>query len=132
MSVNPKGKSSLWYGYLTAGERSSPVLRDSRLETGNPKTVYMFNLKRDEIIEYALEVVEKKLRELKPGESGKVAELDAGYKKARRSFKARGDRKSVAVLETAISTPRKQASDNYDRDEDSEGDEDLWLESGEG
>jgi hypothetical protein len=61
-----------------AGERSSPVLRDRRMETGNKKAIYIFNLKRGEIIEYALEIVEQKLRELKADESGYINELEAG------------------------------------------------------
>lgn len=60
------------------------MLRDRRMETGNKKTIYIFNLKRGEIIEYALEIVEQKLRELKADESGYINELEAGYKKARR------------------------------------------------
>jgi hypothetical protein len=83
-------KARFWYGYLKAGTRSSPVLRDPRLDTGNSRTLYMFNLVRGEILEYAREIVEKKMRELKPSESEFVAELDIGYKKARRNFKGRG------------------------------------------
>ncbi|MGB5306048.1 MAG: hypothetical protein WBO57_07380, partial [Gammaproteobacteria bacterium] len=90
MAKSSKSKASVWYGYLKAGDRSSPVLRDIRLDTANPVTIYMYNLVRGEIIEYAREIVEKKLRELKPAETKYIAELDAGYKKARRSFKGRG------------------------------------------
>ena len=39
------------------------------MDTGNPKTLYLFNLIRGEILEYAREIVEDKLRELKPAES---------------------------------------------------------------
>ena len=127
MARTSKGKSAFWYGYLTAGERSSPVLRDSRMETGNPKTIYMFNLKRGEIIEYALEIVEKKLRDLKPDESGYIGELDAGYKKARRSFKGRVTGKR-SVMDDTIATLR-QAADSSNDDDISEDDSDMWLES---
>ena len=89
MANAAKSKASLWYGYLNAGARSSPVLRDTRMDTGNPKTLYLFNLVRGEILEYAREIVDKKLRELKPAESEFIAELDTGYKKARRIFKGR-------------------------------------------
>jgi hypothetical protein len=102
-----KGRSSCWYGYLMAGDRSSPVLRDSRLETGNPRTVYLFNLGRGEIIEYAREIVEKKLRELKSNESDRIAELDAGYRKARRSFRTRGERNSIDTHEATDTSPRQ-------------------------
>jgi len=61
--------------------------RQSRLDTGNTKTLYLFNLVRSEILEYSREIFEKKLRELKPAGSGFVAGLDPGYKKARLNFK---------------------------------------------
>jgi hypothetical protein len=109
MAKTSKDKSSYWCGYLVAGERGSPVLRDSLLVTGNPKTIYIFNLKRGEIIEYASEIVEKKLRDLKTNESEYIAELDAAYKKARRSFKGRGNRKSSSTV--AAIRPRHKASD---------------------
>ena len=89
MAKTSKSNDSLWHGYLNAGDRSSPVLRDTRLDTGNPKTLYLFNLARGEILEYACEIVERKLRDLKPAESGLIAELNAAYKKARRNFKGR-------------------------------------------
>jgi len=62
MAISSKSKASLWYGYLNAGARSSPVLRDERLVTGNPKTLYLFNLVRSEILKYVHEIVEKILR----------------------------------------------------------------------
>ena len=30
-----------WYGFLDAGSKSSPVLVDGRLDTGNPKTQFI-------------------------------------------------------------------------------------------
>lgn len=127
MATNPKGRSSVWYGYLKAGERSSPVLRDNRLETGNPKTIYLYNLKRGEIIEYVLEIVEKKLRELKPAESKCIGELDAGYKKARRGFKGKGT-VGRGVADARIEQLRKRA--DYGDDDSGGDDSDLWLEFG--
>ena len=107
MASSRKSKSSIWYGYLSAGTRSSPVLRDERLETGNPRTFYLFNLERGVILEYAREVVEKKLRELKPAESGFIEELDAGYKKARRNFKGRGKTIRITSGRAATSSPEE-------------------------
>lgn len=128
MTSVSKGKSSYWYGYLLAGERSSPVLRDDNLETGNRKTVYLFNLGRGEIIEYALEIVAGKLRELKPDESGWIAELDSGYKKARRSFRERGGRERPAVPDGVVALPQRNAGHHDDADE-GDTDPDFWLES---
>jgi hypothetical protein len=108
MAKATKGKASFWYGYLNAGTRSSPVLQDARLNTSNTKTLYLFNLVRGEILEYAREIVEKKLRELKPADSGFIADLDAGYKKARRNFKSHFasvsniTKRSVAVFKEIV------------------------------
>jgi hypothetical protein len=122
-----KSKASLWYGYLNAGARSSPVLRDQRLDTGNPKTIYLFNLVRGQILEYALEIVEKKLRELKPAESGFIAELGSGYKKVRRNFKDRG-----AHLRTITRHTSSVSEERIERTEDSEiivDDSDVWMDA---
>ena len=113
MANASKSKASLWYGYLNAGARSSPVLRDARLDTGNPKTLYLFNLVRGEILEYAREIVEQKLRELKPAESGFVADLDAGYKKARRNFK--GHSASISnITKRSVAVFKEKVDDYYD------------------
>lgn len=87
MSENP-----LWFGYIEAGEKSSPVVIDKRLNTGDPKTVYVFNLKRNQILEYKREIAEPKLRELKGEEQGLVSELEAAFSQARRGFKPRAAR----------------------------------------
>ena len=127
MARNSKGKSSCWYGYLMASKRSSPVLRDSRLETGNPKTIYLFNLKRGEIIEYALEVVEKKLRDLRADESSFIQELVDGYDKARSGFSGRGSRKrsySEATIISLYEVANEDDDDAFDGDDSAD-----WLDS---
>ncbi|MBI5463114.1 MAG: hypothetical protein HY941_13090 [Gammaproteobacteria bacterium] len=86
MSGSSKQKGPLWYGYLEAGDKSSPVVRDERLDTGNGKTLFLFNLARRQILEYTREIVEPKLRELKSGEA-KLDELNSAYGEARRNFK---------------------------------------------
>lgn len=84
------GDNTLWYGYLEAGERSSPVVMDNRLNTGDPTTVYLFNLQRGEIIEHKRAIAEPKLRELKGKEQEVLAELKSAYRKARNGFTPRG------------------------------------------
>jgi len=64
MSGSSKSKRGLWFGCLEAGNSSSPVIRDQHLETGNVKTLYIFNLARGRILEYQREIVEPKLRDL--------------------------------------------------------------------
>ena len=53
-----KRKTPLWLGYLEAGKSASPVVRDSSLDTGNPATIYLFNLMRGRILEYRKDIVE--------------------------------------------------------------------------
>lgn len=86
--------NNLWYGYLEAGIKSSPVLSDRRLNTGDPKTIYLFNLNRNEILEYKREIIEPKLRELTEQEQALCAELKSAFNKARSGFIPRGGRSS--------------------------------------
>ncbi len=81
-----------WFGYLEAGPKSAPVLMDERLatSTGNPATRYLYNLARDQILEYKWEVVQPKLRPLKPEEQELAERLKAGYEEARKAFSPRG------------------------------------------
>ena len=127
MANASKSKASLWFGHLNAGARSSPVLRDARLDTGNPKTLYLFNLVRGEILEYAREIVEQKLRELKPAESGFVADLDSGYKKARRNFK--GHSASISNITKRTVAVFKEKVDDYDDSETGIDDIDLFMDA---
>jgi hypothetical protein len=78
-------KNDIWYGFLRAGEHSSPVVRDATLETKSQKTIYLYNHARGKFLEYAREVVEPKLRELKPKDVA-LKELDSAFKAARKNF----------------------------------------------
>jgi hypothetical protein len=104
-----------WCGYLEAGEKSAAVLIDPELDTGNPATLYMFNLSRREILEYKRSVVEAKLRRLRPAESGLVTELKAAYAQARRSFKPAADRRGPVAGGT---TPRSEKREEGEEEED--------------
>ncbi len=84
-------KDSLWFGYLDAGSKSTPVVLDNSLNTANPKTLYVYNAARREILEYNREIVQPKLRDLKPGEA-RPEELKAGFTEALRGFRPRGAR----------------------------------------
>jgi hypothetical protein len=86
-------KHSIWCGYLEAGQKSSAVVRDDQLDTGNPDTIYLFNMARNEIIPYNRAIVEPKLRELTAAEGEEIgAELRAAYLRARKQFKVRTER----------------------------------------
>lgn len=112
-------KNAFWYGYLEAGTKSSAVLRDPSLESGSKKTLLLFNLARDEIIEYTREIVEPKLRELASSESDLVNALEGAYGSARQRFK--GSRKAIADIPEKGSA--KRASNDSDSDDDGEFDD---------
>lgn len=84
-------KNFIWCGYLEAGDKSTPVVVDQRLETSNPETMYLFNFKRNEILTYNRGIVEAKLRELRDDEADVVQDLKNAYTKARRGFKIRSE-----------------------------------------
>lgn len=84
------GENTSWFGFLEAGDKSTPVVIDSRLNTGDATTVYVYNHKRGEIIEYKRAIAEAKLRELKADEQELLAELRNGFRKARNGFTPRG------------------------------------------
>lgn len=134
MSGTSKNKGNLWYGYLEVGEKSSPVIRDDRLDTGNAKTLFLFNLVRGQILEYTREIVEPKLRELKPSEAGKIAELNAAYGEARRNLQHHNVR--PLNIPDHAEPPKPAKGKSKDKDEDGFGDfavtsddEDVWVDS---
>ena len=73
-------------------QKNTAVLRDPRLNTGNPQTVCLFNPARGKIPEYNRTIVEPKLRELTAKEKTIVATLKAGFAEARREFRPRAAR----------------------------------------
>ncbi len=82
-------KKGVWLGMLEAGKRSSPVARDESLDTGNPATVYLFNLAKGRVLEYRRDIVEPKLRELTEEESAIGKELKGAFESSRERFTPR-------------------------------------------
>jgi len=39
-------RNTLWFGYLEAGEKGTPVVRDTSMDTGTSATVYLFNQRK--------------------------------------------------------------------------------------
>ena len=116
--------NELWYGYLDAGDKSSPVVIDPKLDTGNPKTVYMYNFNSKKITEYKREIAEPKLRALSDKENGMVKDLKSAYDSARKDFTPRNTR-SPATPATAVSAAGAKASsrNKVDTNEDNSMDE---------
>jgi hypothetical protein len=84
-----KKKTKLWFGFLEAGVKGSPVVRDEALVTGNPATVYLFNFMKGRILEYRRDIVEVKLRELETEELAMIPEMGAAYTDVRQTFQPR-------------------------------------------
>ena len=75
----------IWYGVLEAGEKTSPVVRDASLVAGDAKRAWLYNHVKNKFVEYSLEIVAPKLRDLADGDLS-VDELDMAFKAAREEF----------------------------------------------
>jgi len=126
------GNRQFWCGYLEAGEKSSPVLHDNRLDTGNPDTIYLFNLKRNEVLEYKRAIIEPKLRELGTPEEALEKALKASYLDARSRFAPRSGKEVIAPARekpTLLSAYEEESALPLMEDLDDELlDEGEWLE----
>lgn len=89
-------RSSFWFGYLEAGEKGSPVVRDDSMDMGTPSTVYLFNRKKGRILEYRRAICEPKLRELRDDEIEMVASIQKAFEKARDGFTPRATRRPAS------------------------------------
>jgi hypothetical protein len=108
-------KTPLWLGFLDAGKSSSPVVRDSSLDTGNPATIYLFNLARGSILEYRKDIVEQKLRELTTDESSQAKELESAFQQAKAGFTPRRRR------HLSSARPRRPEPEEPELDTDDSG-----------
>lgn len=104
MSENP-----IWFGYLEAGAKSTPVVLDQRLNTGKPDTVYLFNLARNSFLEYKREIVDAKLRELQDGEAD-LGTLKSAFNDARKEFRPRVSR-AQTVAERGSATSQSSSDE---------------------
>ena len=104
-----KNKKKIWFGFLEAGARSSPVVRDESLDTGRSTTIYLFNFMKGRIIEYQRDIVEAKLRDLTIEESAMLSELESEYLKAKETFipRAQGGPKKLVM-------PRHREKNDWD------------------
>ena len=125
-------QSTLWFGYLEAGKKGSLVVRDETLDTGTPSTIYLFNQKKGRILEYRKDIVESKLRELKPKEADAVESLEQEFERARTGFVPRVARRPVSLPPPRKKRREEEAPDvELDDDapiiveEDDEDDEDA-------
>ncbi len=111
-----KKKSKLWFGFLEAGAKGSPVVRDDALTTGHPATVYLFNFMKGRILEYRRDIVEVKLRELGTEELAMIPEMRSAYTDARQSFQPR----SVLARPTVRAKPKPPPDEPLEIDDDAD------------
>ena len=108
----------IWYGVLEAGEKTSPVVRDTTLDASHGK-IWLYNLHRNQFIEYASAIVEPKLRELTTGDIPQ-AELDKAFTAAHKVFS------STHKIDTSF-TPKAAARPVRKKDEDEENEEEFDI-----
>jgi hypothetical protein len=77
-------ENNIWYGVLEAGEKTSPVVRDTSLDASENK-IWLYNYVRNQFIEYSQAIVEPKLRELAAGDIAQD-DLDKAFKTAYQAF----------------------------------------------
>jgi hypothetical protein len=113
-------RNSLWFGYLEANTKGSPVVRDTSMDTGTPATIYLFNLKKGQILEYRRDIVEPKLRELTKEETETVKELKRAFEKARNGFTPRAMRRMPSAPRKPRPEPEPELPEvEFDSDDDS-------------
>jgi hypothetical protein len=112
----------IWYGVLDAGEKTSPVVRDTTLDASQGK-VWLYNHMRNQFIEYARAIVEPKLRELNTGDIPQE-ELDEAFKAARQVFSSSHNISTWSDMKPAASKVKNQDQDD-ELDIDISDDDDI-------
>lgn len=103
-------EKNIWYGVLEAGEKTSPVVRDTSLDASQNK-IYLYNYVRNQFIEYSQAIAEPKLRELAAGDISQD-ELDKAFKTAYQAFSS--SRKVRAWDDTKPAASRVKNEDDED------------------
>ena len=101
-------KHKLWYGFLEAGEKSSPVAIDRNMETGDKKTVYIYNHNKKEILKYVRELAEPKLRELTAEEKQLEGSMKKGFSESLDNIKFKVS-KALNIPEKETPRPKDDA-----------------------
>ncbi|WP_455217381.1 hypothetical protein [Kaarinaea lacus] len=123
-------KRKLWYGYLEAGKKSSPVIIDRNMDTGEKHTLFIYNHGKQEISKYVRELVEPKLRELTANEKELESAMKKGFTaavknmkhKVSKTFDATAIATVAAVVASSQEEPEMEFSDIGDDDWDDSDD----------
>ena len=111
-------RESLWFGYLEAGKKGSPVVRDSSLDTNSNSTIYLFNLNKGRILEYRRDIAEPKLRDLTEDEGDIEKSLRMAFEKARENFTPRAVRRPSPPPRQPRKPPETEEEPDFDVDDD--------------
>lgn len=101
----------IWFGFLDAGNKGTPVVLDRSLSTGNDRTLYLYNLARRAFVEYDRAIVEPKLRDLAAGECDALPELEQAFIAARQGF---GPPRRGSLEQAARSSARRAAEESVE------------------
>jgi hypothetical protein len=113
-------RNSLWFGFLDAGGKGSPVVRDASIDTGTPSTLYLFNFKKGRILEYRRDIAEPKLRELTENEIELMQEMRKAFESARNGFTPRAMRRMASPPRRPKPEPEPELPVvDFDDDDDS-------------
>ena len=118
-------KQKLWYGYLEAGAKSSPVAIDHSLDTGDKNSILIYNHNKKDILKYSRELVEPKLRELNAKEKDLEGELKKGFTEAMKTLKYSVAKSFDTPLKTKPA-PKAVSRDDEPEVEMSGMDDDIW------
>lgn len=117
-------KQKLWYGFLEAGNKSSPVIIDRNMDTGEKHTIFVYNHNKKEILKYVRDLVEPKLRDLTAKEKSLEASLKKGFTeslktikyKVSKSFDAPAKEAPAPKVETTKEEPEAEFSEMAEED----------------
>ena len=108
----------LWVGYLTLANKKILVASDDRVDTGNRKTIFLYNQDRNELVEYSREIIQSKLKDA-PAADFNPDEIGNAYQKALRKAKPNLYRVVFAPASAASVLPsEKKSSATANRDDD--------------
>ncbi|MDO6460038.1 hypothetical protein Q4485_04965 [Granulosicoccaceae sp. 1_MG-2023] len=116
MAASPN--TSLWYGKLETKRNASVVIRDDSLPQALAGRLYLYNVERDQIVEYVEEIVGSKLRELTQEEIDALdSDLNKRFTAARKEFMKTHDNRSKVLNLREEEAGAKPAAEKADLDE---------------
>ena len=117
-------KQKLWYGFLEAGHKSSPIVIDHNMDTGEKHTVFIYNHNKQEILKYVRDLVEPKLRELTAKEKELESLMKKGFAESLKTIKYKVAKNLDAPAKEAPATEVKKTLEEPEEEFSEVGDDD--------